>query len=272
MSALREAVLTGLNGCLHASLAVLRAAFEMLLLDSWWRMKRHDEQTYRTFYGWFDGSSTAPGAGRLLPDCYEERPATAPTESEAREIYGRLCSYVHKPSFREAITTIRRSARTKDTDEALRPWLGVVESTLRVLLDLQVRAAPRCLFPVEITRKFGFNPPVGMFFDASNSVPLEIALGSHVITEYRAYYGKDGVPSEVQWAYEHPDLTDDQIVATWSDADSLPQGKSLTETIRLGEMLMKAKIRGMSHLLAYDAEPPVMPDFNKMLHDMGLDG
>jgi hypothetical protein len=272
MSALREATLAGLNGCLHASLAVLRAAFEMLILDCWWRLKRREEQSYASFYGWFDGSSTAPGVGRVLPDCYARRPTAAPTEAEARELYRRLCSYVHKPTFHEAITKLRGSAHTRDTQDALHPWTNTVESTLRIVLDLAVRCSPQCLFPIETTRKFGFSPPVGLFFDANNTVPLTAALGESVLQQYRDFFGKDGVPSQVRWARDHPDLTDDQIIATWSDDDPLPEGKTPAETIRLGEMFVKAKTRGLCHILAYDAKAPTLPDFTKIFEEVGLDG
>lgn len=272
MSALREAILTGLNGCLHASLAVLRAAFEMLVLDSWWRLKRRDEQNYASFYGWFDGTSTAPGVGRVLPECYAERPVAAPTEAEARELYRRLCSYVHKPTFREAITTLRGSTHTRDTQDGIQPWLDIVASALRIVLDLAVRCSPQCLFPFDATRKFGFNPPVGLFFDASNSVPLAAAIGESILAEYRAFFGKDGAPPQIEWAFDHPDLTDEQIIATWSADDPLPQGKTQGETILLGEMFIKAKTRGLSHMFAYDAEAPTLPNFTKIFEEAGPDG
>ena len=44
---------------------------------------------------------------------------------------------------------------------------------------------PQFLFPVDINRKFGFNPPVGMYFDKFNFVPLKAVFGGAQIETYK---------------------------------------------------------------------------------------
>jgi hypothetical protein len=95
LSALREAIVAGINGGVHASLAVLRGVFEMFALHCYWKQRRTDEDTYDEFYRWFGGTEKAPGFGRLLDLCYAQSLPAATTSVSARTLYGRLCSYVH---------------------------------------------------------------------------------------------------------------------------------------------------------------------------------
>ena len=71
-------------------------------------------------------------------------------------------------------------------EAVLRHWLVLARDVLRIALEQLIHLYPQCLFPVEINRKFGFNPPVGMYFDEFNFVPLKAVFGEQVIETYRA--------------------------------------------------------------------------------------
>ena len=52
LSALREPVITGVNGQVHASLAVLRSALELFYFHYWWKRRLFFEPSYEPFYDW----------------------------------------------------------------------------------------------------------------------------------------------------------------------------------------------------------------------------
>src|SRR5258708_9183878 len=55
LDTLRQAVLTGLNGQTHASLAILRSALENFVFHYWWRTVLLKERTFEAYYAWLRG-------------------------------------------------------------------------------------------------------------------------------------------------------------------------------------------------------------------------
>jgi len=268
-SVLREALVTGINGSIHASLAVLRPAFEMFVLHRHWKQRRQDAETYDEFYGWFNGSAKAPGFGKLLTESYQPGFPGSVTSDDARKLYAKLCSYVHKPNWAESITTIRRGNVPGVPPDLLAHWTQTLHELQRHIVDLLVRASPASLFPVDITRKFGFNPPVGVLFDHESYRILEKALGRDQAVTVRGAYNSQGVPPEIEWARARPDLTDAKILKSWHDNDTPRlEGKTKADRIRMGRLMLKAKMRVINQSMAYMKDAPSMPDVREFLANL----
>ena len=121
--------------------------------------------------------------------------------------YERLCSYVHAPIRDESFTMLNRGNVGFVSVGVLRHWLVLALDVLRIALEQLVHAYPQCLFPVDICRKFGFNPPVGMYFDEYDFVPLAAALGDDAIEIYRARLKDHEIVDLATQVYEsQPDL------------------------------------------------------------------
>jgi hypothetical protein len=268
-SVLREALIAGINGSIHASLAVLRPAFEMFVLHRYWKERRQNADTYGEFYGWFTGTAKAPGFGKLLGDCYQPEFPSNVTAADARVLYSKLCSYVHKPNLAESITTIRRGNAPGVPQALLEYWTKSVHEVQKHIVDLLVRASPASVFPINITRKFGFNPPVGLFFDQESYRILEKALGKESAISIRQVYERLGTPAEIEWARSRSDLTDAKIFKSWHD-DTSPslEGKTKAERIRHGRLMLKAKMRVIAQSTAYLKDAPSMPDIREFLANM----
>ena len=74
------------------------------------------------------------------------------------------------------------------------------------------------MFPIDIPTKFAFSPPVGMFFDAFNFVPLQAAFGKRRIDEHRARFKEhEFVRSVMDYCDSQPDLTTEQIADRWEN-------------------------------------------------------
>ena len=214
LNSLREAIVAGMNGQVHASLAVLRSTLELMLVHAWWKQQRQIADSFEEFYDWLRGQKSAPPAGKLIRSLYPPSglPTSSPTAEDVRELYSQLCSYAHKPILTEAVTVIRGGNTAEPSSQLLKWWLEVLTETQRIILDTLVRSSPSCLFPVNIVRKFGFGPPVGIFFDSSNCFALEGALGGEVFRVYQtAYAAADPPASQLEWARVRPDLSDGEI-------------------------------------------------------------
>ena len=117
-----------------------------------------------------------------------------------------------------------------------------------------------CLFPVRLYRKFGFNPPVGVFFDKANFVPLRRALEESVAGYKHFYRSQQEVVDLLSFFNDRADIPLTEVLRTWTKED--PKGEnpddSLETKIELRLMLMKAEVRALNWAFAYgqDFERP----------------
>ncbi len=131
------------------------------------------------------------------------------------------CSYVHTPIRDESFTMMNRGNVGFVGVSILRHWLAMALDVLRISLEQLVHVYPQCLFPVDICRKFGFNPPVGMYFDEYNFVPLATALGKDAIGICQARLRDHEIVDMAMQVYEsRPDLTPEKIRDTWQHDDT----------------------------------------------------
>jgi hypothetical protein len=222
LEALRQAVLTGLNGQTYASFAILRSALENFIFHYWWRSLNMNEPTFEKYYSWLENRSQTfriPTFARVMEETLAvlDLPAGSIDLPTLKSVYAQLCSYAHKPLLAEALTTIRGGNVRGISVTEIEYWLDLMNRTQRVLVDIAIGYAPQALFPIEVHRKFGFNTPVGGFFDNSNFIPLLQALGEEVMNTYRTHFEAKEPPAQsLQWAESHRDLSDDEILATWN--------------------------------------------------------
>ena len=92
-NALRESVVSGLNGQSHASLAVLRSSFELFLLHAWWKMRRQEAESFEEFYGWIRGEKRHPLA--LSSDSSTHTSRRIPNAQQRKTRTSRMRGSVH---------------------------------------------------------------------------------------------------------------------------------------------------------------------------------
>ena len=221
-TALREATVGMLNGSPLAASGLLRSVMEMPMLHCWWRERLSRKDCSSQFCDWLEGRRPKPKFKDGVANNFEwlKIPDDGSAQEHVYRTYERLCSYVHAPIREESFTMLNRGNRGYVGVGVLRHWLSLARDVLRIALEQFVHLYPQCLFPVDITRKFGFNPPVGMYFDEFNFVPLRAALGGDAIETYRARMKNCEVLEAANQYYESmPDLTRDQILSTWVDDD-----------------------------------------------------
>ena len=256
--ALREATVGILNGSSRGSIGLLRAVLEMILLHCWWQKRIERKGSTELFYRWLEGRSLRnPRFSDIVGNNVDwlEIPAVSTTENDAQRIYARLCAYVHAPIREESVSMLNRGNADGVGAAILRLWLTLARDSLRIGLEHLVHLYPQCLFPVDTIRKFGFNPPVGLYFDEFNFVPLEAVFGIARIESWRTGL-KDHmlVESAMNFYNSRPDLTDEQVLQTRNNVEQLDDSDFGTDDPVLLWFKAKANIRALSMGLTY-SEP-----------------
>lgn len=265
LSALREAVLSGLNGQFQASLSVLRSALEMFTFHIWWKAQLKFQDSFEPFYEWLFGIKKATGLKNVADSIFKEleMPSNASSRSDFEDVYKELCSYAHKPLIHQAVTTLKGTNQTITNVELLYFWLDLLHRTHRVLLDLAIANSPMSLFPQEIHKKCGFNPPVGIFFDAANFLSIERSLGAQKLKIYQDFYqSREPVTTLTQWFRDLPDRSQHEILSSWSGDQPLGHDdKPFEERVSIGFGMQKATMRSLLRAYAYNPDTPRIESF-----------
>ena len=254
VSALREATVGMLNGSPRAATGLLRSVMEMLLLHCWWQERSSRKGNTSQFYEWLEGRRRKPKIRDVIANNFEWLgiPADGGAIEHVDRTYDRLCSYVHAPIRDESFTMMNRGNVGFVSVGVLRHWLALVLDVLRIALEQLVHLHPQCLFPVDICRKFGFNPPVGMYFDEYNFVPLAAALGEDAIETRRARLkDHENVDFAMQIYESRPDLTLDQILDTWQEDDGADVPAGAADDPMALWLQTKVRTRAASLVLTY---------------------
>jgi hypothetical protein len=121
LSALRQVVICGFNGQVHAALAALRSSLEVMVYHYWWRRKQFDADDYEPFYDWLLGKEPHRNFARVLTDTLNDlqHPPQAFVFNELKTVYSQLCSYAHKALLDEAIITVRGGNAPQSSDGEL---------------------------------------------------------------------------------------------------------------------------------------------------------
>lgn len=254
ISGVREAILIGISGLTHSSFAALRAAVEMLVLHEWWRERLFFADSHEDFYGWLEGKRKAVPFRNALESNFD-RFAKSPelvSISDAYEIYEFLCRYAHRPILSQSIIPLRGgNIGTTPTKQLMSFWLVSIQRVLTFILHHMISARPECLIEVDVYRKFGFNKPIGMFFDRYNLIALEMALGKEQLERLRNQFKENNtVMSLVEFAGSYPDLIDEEILASWKEPAPGRDGSTLAEKIFLRILHQKAHTRALSWAFA----------------------
>ena len=253
---LRESFLAGINGLYHSSFATLRSSLENFVFNQWWRSRLSAATDYSEFYDWLNGKKQSIPFAKALQDVCSDAALEHSTIGldDCKATYRRLCSYSHKPLIADCIPNLRGTNEPSVTATLIGYWLEMLELTLIPIIEILVAYTPQCLFPVSPYRKFGFNPPVGVFFDQSNFIPLRSWLGSTTALRYAEHFRpRPSIVRLHKWYSELKELSDSDILATWNGKLN-PEDDSEKETeerIIKRWCAMKAKLRALSLAFAY---------------------
>ena len=254
IGALREATLCMLNASPRAATGLLRSVMEMLLLHCRWQAHIRRTGNSAQFYNWLEGRTEQPKFKDTVRNNLEW--LGIPGGKEAAEpihrTYKRLCSFVHAPIREASVTILNRGNVGYVGVEVLHGSLSLARDMLGIVLEHLVYLHPLCLFPVDINRKFGFNPPVGMYFDRFNFVPLIAVFGKVRIETYRARLKDHKLVEDAMAFYEsRPDLTREQVLESFNVATETQTLDGAEDDMVGRWFLVKAEMRLNSMMATY---------------------
>ncbi|HKQ49024.1 MAG TPA: hypothetical protein VJZ71_13220 [Phycisphaerae bacterium] len=269
INTLRESVLAGLSGLYHSSFSVLRSSLEMFVFHSWWQLRLERESTHEKYFAWLDGRGHAPPFRNVLEEVIARIDGTS-IGGHAKGIYPLyqcLCCYAHKPLLAESISRLRGTNKAIASEAALAYWIKIIGEVSLAVVHLLVLCNPVCVFVAPVITKFGFNPPVGWLFDESNVRVLERAIGKRMIETFRfAFQANENVKALREWVNERPDLTNEEILKTWDRNKDVPNDahcRTEEERLLLRLSIMKADLRAMNWMFAYQAPFGILQEFDK---------
>jgi hypothetical protein len=98
-----------------------------------------------------------------------------------------------------------------------------------------------------VLRKFGFNSPVGVVIDKTCAEAVKSSLSSSDYKSFQSYSLTQKVTTDIlDWISSRPDLTDEQILATWNEKDEGP-----CPGIREGYCMQMAKLAMLRAAMAF---------------------
>ena len=258
--ALREATVSMLNGTPRASVGLLRSVMEMLFLHCWWQKRILRKRSSTSFYDWLEGRKEQPKFNDVVNNNFDWLgiPFATTTKDHVNDIYHQLCSYVHAPIREESFTKISEGNIGPVGTGVLKRWFALAHDMLGIVLDQLVHLYPQSLFPVDVVKKFGFNPPVGMYFDKYNFVPLLAVFGNETITTYKGRLGDHDLVKTAMSFYEsRPELSQQQIYQTWKEDGGVEGEIEEMDDLVVPWLCARAQMRAMSMLLTYS--DPLVP-------------
>jgi hypothetical protein len=255
----RQVIIAAINGQVHVALAGLRSAFETFVYHYWWRSRLEFADSYDDFNDWLMGKKGQTPFSQVRRDLFGKLPypSKALSEDDFCGLYSDLCAYAHKPKLDQSLLSIRSSNITSAVDAAeLVYWLSLTAQAQRLMLDLAVSQNPLALFPVDVYRKFGFNPPAGIFLDTYSGPIVEKAFGPELYEDYQKHFAKlDPPESQLGWFEDFPSLTEEQILASSKD-DVPPRHKDPDFRIEVLRRATAMKAHQRAIIWAFSHMPP----------------
>jgi hypothetical protein len=107
---------------------------------------------------------------------------------------------------------------------------------------------PLLFHPIDVLRKFGFNAPLGMIADFNTGGLVRRSLPPSVYDAFKSYSAQqESAVSVLEWAQARPDLTDQEIAATWTADEPRPPD------LQSAYAMQMARLRAMRVSLAFRA-------------------
>ena len=260
-SLLTESILCGFQGLYAASNAVLRLFVEFSVFQLYFYSVSHEQRSLERLESYF--------RDKRSPSWHTALQKAIPGDGFCRPIKARLdfhfkglsesAAHSYHPSF---------SPRSHAQNPGRSSFEGVYFWQLtRVVLQSVLWAYsinfPMAFFPKDTLRKFGFNPPAGVFVDDYCATVIRRGLGEEDYERFVAHAATQSkVADLLAWYNGRDDLSDEQVSATWNSAENgeLKVSNANGYARMLGKMRV---IREMIAMLpAWAAEEAEHPDFD----------
>jgi len=241
---LAESFLCGLNGRYVAASAMLRPFLEFTVLQNYYYRRVQDAETYAPLQEYFGHGRRHPRWKQLLANALPDDAFCEPIKFRLfTHLAGLSESSVH-PYHPDFSPVQHRTTTHGHSFQGLHFW-----QTTRMVLEAGLWAYyvnfPMLFQPVDIVRKFRYNGPVGVIADQHTGTAVKRSLPPAEYEAFKEYSSRQEKTAGVlQWVESRPDLTDEQIRATWQEKNRAFPG------IVQAYCLTMAKLRALRNAMA----------------------
>ena len=241
---LTESLLCGLNGFSTAAVALLRPFLEFNLLQNYFYLGVHKSAAYEQLDRYL-GSDILPKWSTILGGALPKDAFCRPIRTILEAHLTGLSNSSSHPYHPDLSAKHSVGSHPDQSLEGLFSW-HTAKFVLNSVLWMYLVNFPMLLHPRDTLRKFGFNPPLGLFTDEWCSFTLRKGLGEEDFIKFSEYANGRRSEELCAWYDGFPELSDEQIRATWNVAEF---GELETST-RVGALLVKTKMRAMREAMA----------------------
>jgi hypothetical protein len=252
---LAESILSGLNGLYVASHALLRPFLEFTLLQNYYYRLVNKMGTYAAIQDYL-AKGRHPSWGtvqaKALPDDSFCRPIRFRLQAH---LAGLSKSTLH-PYHPDFSPLQHRLSVHGHSLEGIYFW-HLTQVILEAALWVYYVNFPLLFHPVDILRKFGYRSPVGVVVDRDTSEIVKRSLQPSDYDAFYAYSLRQAAPTSVlNWVASRPDLTDEDIRATW-DAEEY----GALSDLLAGYCVQMARLRALRMAMAFrESQRKDMPE------------
>lgn len=231
-----EAICCGLNGLHSATTPLLRLFLEFSLTQGYFLRLGESTGRHNELKRWFTQQRN-PSWGSLLKWALPNHSFAKPIRDRVQFAIKKLSSMGSHPYHPDESVRQHSPSPYSLTFEGLFFWIAV-DSILQAALWVYYVNVPMLFCPVDIVRKFGFNPPVGLV-DSSLNVLVEKSMSREDYSRFSSYANSlSETQSLLQWYARLPNLSEDEITSTWSREE---EGKCPDSEIGFQRITMKMR-------------------------------
>ena len=266
---IREIVISFLNINIISVSALIRPFLELSLLHIYWQIFNNKNPSDK-YYKWLKGEIARPKFDTILNYIFDNinyegdsiNTKVKKIKKTFKNLYKRFNTYVHSPKIDDSLSVKSSGLGLAHFED----MLGIILSLnilLKQIIFLYILTYPMSIFPVDISKKFAFSGPVGIFFDQCNFKILKQYLGQKNITEFtKCLKNSEAVEGFMDFYNQQPDLSIEEINKSWKRfrdnnkhwENPVKPSKVSPETEKSldGKIVMhKAFIRGFSWAMNY---------------------
>lgn len=215
---LTESILCGLNGFYIAAHALLRPFLEFSLLQNYYYRLTDLTRSYKDLEKYFkDGVN--PSWGTVLKKALPKDSFSKPIRLRIQSHLTGLSESVLHPYHPDLSTLQHKSPANIHSIEGVYFWY-TTHLIVEAALWMYYTNFPLLFHPTPLLRKFGYRLPVGVVIDENGGAVIQKSLTDEDYQGFKTYSSsQEKTRGVLEWVKGFPDLSDDEVQATWNDED-----------------------------------------------------
>lgn len=213
---LTESIISSLNGSHIGNKHLMRTFLEFNLMQNYFIRENDRRGSFKPINDYFDKNRN-PSISNLINKAIPEDSFCKPIKKRFQiELESISKNYSH-PYDPQKSPKHSGGFLPSNTLESIYFWIHW-SIILDMVLWLYFVNYPTLFFPVDITRKFGFNRPMGLFVDESVGRIIKKSISDEDFALFKKYAGEQSaVESILDFYNNQKELNDDEIWETWTE-------------------------------------------------------